>query len=66
LGLSYLKPYAGTGFSRRARAPLGVVCGKPRGYWVWFSEPPNKELCLYEGKMSLEDYHSRDHGMSHT
>jgi len=39
-----LKPYAGTGFSRRARAPLGVVCGKPRGDWVWFSEPPIKEL----------------------
>lgn len=44
LGLPYLKPYAGTGFSRRARAPLGVVCGKPRGYWAWFSVPPNKEL----------------------
>jgi hypothetical protein len=44
LGLPYLKPYAGTGFSPRARAPLGVVCGKPRGDWVWFSEPPNKEL----------------------
>jgi hypothetical protein len=27
-----------------ARAPLGVVCGKPRGNWMWFSEPPNKEL----------------------
>jgi hypothetical protein len=39
-----LKPYAGTEFSRMARAPLGVVCGKPRGNWVWFSEPPNKEL----------------------
>ena len=44
LGLAYLKPYAGTGFSRRARAPLGVVCGKHRGREGWFSEPPNKEL----------------------
>ena len=29
---------------------LGVVCGKPRGFWVWFSEPPNKELAESLGK----------------
>jgi hypothetical protein len=39
-----LEPYADTGFSQGAQAPLGVVCGKPRGNWAWFSEPPNKEL----------------------
>ena len=34
LGLSYLKPYAGTGFSRRARAP-----------WAWFAESPEGTGC---------------------
>ena len=34
LGLPYLKPYAGTGFSRRARAP-----------WAWFAEIPEGSGC---------------------
>ena len=34
LGLPYLKPYAGTGFSRRARAP-----------WAWFAESPEGSGC---------------------
>jgi hypothetical protein len=36
-----LKPYAATGFSQGAQAPLGVFCGKPKGNWAWFSESSN-------------------------
>ncbi len=39
--LHYLKPYAATGFSQGAQAPLGVFCGKPKGNWAWFSESSN-------------------------